>query len=164
MEYNSIDKLPSRDLHFTLCCLVSKIEDATLKGVYVMGIFVNAEVVFDCGTFQKLCDAVKEHNVDDIFVKWMYAMPTKRLLCVEGYVDPYLTQRKTTSKEVYYRQFCGGCWSTHCYVNWKICQYTFKFTWRRWLLIETSKRCRDAYQVALSWLTVDVSWIFSKFK
>lgn len=54
-----------------------------MNGEYAMRVIVDIEVAFDCVPFQKLCDAGREHSIDEILVKWIYAMLAQRLLCVE---------------------------------------------------------------------------------
>lgn len=45
--------------------MVSKVEDATLKGEYGMEVSVNIEEAFGCVSFQKLFNATREHSVHE---------------------------------------------------------------------------------------------------
>lgn len=80
-----INILRGKFLDYALHSLIWKIKDATLKGEYILRMFV------DLWDFPEIWDATGEHGIDDTLMKWVYAMLGKSISCGEVGDVRYLT-------------------------------------------------------------------------
>lgn len=60
------------------------VEEGLEAREYTMGVFVDIEGAFDNATFGSMCTSARNHGVEEVVVRWIHAMLSKRLLTTEG--------------------------------------------------------------------------------
>lgn len=64
--------------------LVGRIECAMEQKKYAMGIFVDIEGAFDNATFDGMCEAARQHGIDNTVVNWLRSMLVYRAISAEA--------------------------------------------------------------------------------